>query len=104
MLSMAEYKKIIADRPEKASAADVNFRMKALEPQKSCSDCFHFYSGPTAKRNVCELTTGPDPESRHIPREADCDYWTNDGKVFPLLGRKKPSRVGRQKPAWEPTY
>ncbi len=89
LITITEYEKLVADRPQKFSAEQVGYKDHTPRGQNEiCSSCLHFYRGEVAERTVCEIFR---PEGgKDVEALGFCLFWTLEGKRFPLL---KPARV-----------
>jgi hypothetical protein len=87
MVTIQNYRKLIADHPRKFTEAEVGFEPHP-EQGLQCGGCFHFYSSIAADRNVCEIYRAKDGSS--IPEDGHCAFWTKTGKRFPLLVKTEP--------------
>lgn len=76
-----DYTRMLADRPPKFSAEQVNYR-KGKEPH-DCDECVHFYQSEGARRSVCEIFRPEGDES--VKPDWVCDWFSDDGVRFPLL-------------------
>lgn len=75
-----EYTKMIADRPPKFSADQVNYR--EARGDEACGWCVHFYQSKGAQRSVCEIFRPAGDKS--VKANWTCDWFTDDGVRFPL--------------------
>lgn len=79
-LTQAQYDEMIDDRPYKIlEASRVGYRKG--EGEERCENCFHFFVGKVAGRNVCEIFR---PKNEDVNPDFVCDWWTEDGHRFPL--------------------
>ncbi len=86
--TLAEYKRLLADRPAKFTAAEAAYQsQKQNTTDYFCRDCRHFFQGPVAGYNVCEVVR-LQPE-KSIESHAKCKFWTRTGERFPLLNNKE---------------
>jgi hypothetical protein len=83
--TLADYKRHIADRPEKFTGPESNYvpASKNKPDQYRCDTCRHFFIGEVAGYNVCEVVR-LQPE-KSIEPGARCKFWTRTGERFPLL-------------------
>lgn len=86
LATASEYNAMMADRPEKFSAAQVKFQDPSPYDH-SCGGCFHYFTGVVAKRNTCEIYRPEGEES--VPASGVCRFWTLDGVKFPILSGKE---------------
>jgi hypothetical protein len=86
LATLENYDALVADRPPKFTAQEVDFRDRARNPKFRCGSCRHFFVGPNQLRNVCEILR-LHPE-RSIPAGGDCLFWNKNGKDFPLYFTK----------------
>ena len=82
MVTLAQYRALLKDRPEKFSQADVFYRRG--EGKERCRGCIHFFT--SIRRQTCEIFRPCNDES--VKPEWVCDFWTKNGSDFPLLERK----------------
>ena len=75
------YDRIVADRPFKLSADEVNFREGGSEAH--CRGCVHYYVRKADGFTVCEIYRPEDDAM--IPADGVCDFFSEDGENFPLL-------------------
>ena len=81
---LARYRALIADRPDKFSGKEAGYTPAAQnKTEYTCDDCRHFFIGPAAGYNVCEVVR-LQPEASIEPK-AKCRYWTRTGERHPLL-------------------
>jgi hypothetical protein len=84
-VSFQEYEELLADRPQKLTAEQVNYRK--AEGEEKCRICIHFFTqGGGERRNTCEIFR---PENEHVDSEFVCDFVTSDGKKYPLLDKEE---------------
>jgi len=76
------YERIMSDRPEKLNEEEAGYTDPSSVRYK-CSGCLHFLERKIDGFGVCELVRLLDDAP--IEPKAVCDYWTDDGEVFPLL-------------------
>ena len=89
--SMAEYQKLVADRPRKFSVEEADFKLQSPDGLR-CSGCWHWAQIPNQHRSTCEIVA-PDGDERMVPPEATCKFQTADGSTFPRLeAKKKPEK------------
>lgn len=81
MVSLDDYRSLMADRPEKLTAEDSHYR-DSMGRQR-CGNCLHFFQRKIDDYGVCEVVRPDDPEEVELDKV--CDFWTVDGKRFPLL-------------------
>lgn len=79
-MSLKEYRQLIADRPEKLDAGDVNYRKS--DSEKRCGRCLHFFERRIDQYGVCEVFR-PEKDEPVEPGYV-CDLFTKDGEEFPL--------------------
>ena len=82
--SFRDYLKMLADRPPKFDAKQVEYRKS--DGDQDCGTCVHFYQSEAADRSVCEIFRPDKDES--VKPDWTCDFWTSDGVRFPLLDKK----------------
>lgn len=81
---LADYKRLLADRPEKLSGAEADYTPASKNDSGyHCDQCRHFFTGKVSGHNVCEVVR-LQPE-RSIEPKAKCKFWTRTGERFPLL-------------------
>jgi hypothetical protein len=84
-VSKDAYLRLIENRPYKFDAEEVNYR--EAEGDESCGDCQHFYTRKVDGYNVCEVFRDVTKKGENpIDPEKVCDFFTEDGEEFPLLG------------------
>ena len=82
--SLADYERLVADRPTKFSEREAGYIPAAgNKTDRFCDECLHFYTGKIAKRNVCEILRRSGEAS--IEPKATCAFWTMTGLRHPLL-------------------
>lgn len=84
MISMAEYKLLMRDRPHKFGQYQVGFTQTASDTEHRCGRCFHYYTSLIGGRSVCEIFKGRGPD-RKVPSSGSCMFFTRDGTVFPRM-------------------
>jgi hypothetical protein len=85
---LADYKRLLSDRPDKFSGKEAGYTPAAQnKTEYTCDDCRHFFTGPAASYNVCEVVR-LQPE-KSIEPKAKCRFWTRTGERFPLLNSKE---------------
>lgn len=78
------YERMIADRPLKFSAKEVNYRDSVEESEEAyCHSCVHFFTRKIDGHNTCEIFRPKDDES--VDPNYVCDFFSPDGEEFPLL-------------------
>ena len=82
--SRKPYEEMMADRPEKFSPEDVDYRKGT--GGEICGRCLHFYERKIDRYGVCEILRLEDDAP--IEETKVCDYYTHDGKNFPLLDKE----------------
>lgn len=83
MPTLADYRKLMEDRPEKWSPDDVNYREAGGRDR--CARCLHFYERHLDRHGVCELMRSEATDRDGVDPDYVCDFYTRDGEVFPLL-------------------
>ena len=92
--TFAEYQAMVADRPEKLSAEEVNYR-ECEDVGNECEHCFHFYQQVAGeKRMTCEIFR-PDGE-KSVEPEYVCDFFTRDGEDFPYQETSSSQSEGEE--------
>ena len=85
--SLAEYKRMMADRPPKFNEADCQFTPAARNKSGYyCDECMHWFDSPVGHRSVCEIYRPRDDGS--VEPKAKCMFWTRTGERFPLLAKE----------------
>jgi len=84
-LTREQYDQLIADRPPKASPANVNYRRGT--GRDLCRECVHFFTSRPQRRSVCQIMRPKNGAS--VFGDFTCDFFTRDGKTFPLLKEEK---------------
>ena len=85
MLTLAEYETIVADRPRKATAEEVEYRVAEAGSPYRCSGCHHYYRRATDGFAVCEIFRSEETDEMGVKPDWRCRFQTVDGDVFPLL-------------------
>lgn len=86
LVSLSDYRAMVADHPRKFSESEVGYTPAARNSTTYyCDECLHFYEGPAAHRNVCEILRRVGEAS--IEAKAKCSFWTRTGQKHPLLER-----------------
>jgi hypothetical protein len=75
------YDRMIADRPLKFDADEVNYR--EADSESSCGKCIHLFSRIVDSHNTCEIFRPADDAS--VDKNFVCDFFSKDGEEFPLL-------------------
>lgn len=96
MVTFEQYQQVVADRPKKFTAEEVGFE-PASSGAERCQGCWHWYQGPKAGRQICEIFVGQG-EERQVNPEAVCKFWTADGAAFALLEQEKPEEKPKKDP------
>lgn len=90
-----EYEEMVADRPEKFTAEEVNYR-KATDPGSECEHCVHFFQQVAGeRRRTCEIFR-PAGKDESVNPEWVCDFMTRDGKTYPYQKSSSPSPSGEE--------
>lgn len=76
------YDDLMSAEVEKFSEADVDYR--PAEAKEHCGGCVHFLVRNMDGLGLCEVVR-PTDEYKGIDPDDVCDFWTKDGKIFPLL-------------------
>lgn len=80
-----DYEQLIADRPEKFTADEVNYREAPEGSSIACHACVHFYRRAVDGLSVCEIFRDEETDKAGVQPNYRCDFQTADGDVFPLL-------------------
>jgi hypothetical protein len=92
--TFAEYQAMVADRPEKFGAEEVNFR-KCEDIGNECEHCAHFYQQVAGdKRTTCEIFRPDGDES--VDPEGVCDFMTRDFEEFPYQETSSSQSEGEE--------
>lgn len=85
-----EYERLMADQPEKLTAAQAHYEEAPEGQHERCKNCVHSYTRNVNKVHVCELVR---PDEDEINPEWYCHLW-NDGKSdeLPFLKEEKPKQ------------
>lgn len=75
-----DYTRMLADRPPKFSAGQVDYR--EAEGREACKRCVHFYVSDAADRSVCEIFRPGGDEN--VNPDWVCNWFSDDGVRFPL--------------------
>ena len=75
------YDSLMESAVEKFTPEDVNYRDS--EDKHQCRNCVHFLVRKVDQFGLCEVVRLPDEEP--INEDYTCDFWSSDGKRFPLL-------------------
>ena len=78
------YDRIIADRPFKLNAEEVNYRKS--EGEELCESCNHFFLRNIDNHATCEIFRPANDEP--VEFNYVCDFFSTDGEEFPLLTPK----------------
>ena len=81
LATLAQYKQLMDDRPVKFKPEDVDFREDNDEGYP-CAGCVHWYIGPMAQHQVCEVVR---PPSENVPWNYTCIFWTRDWENHPKV-------------------
>ncbi len=81
--SLEEYKKLIADRPEKFTEEEVGYR-KADAGEPQCRGCLHFFERRLDKFAVCEIMRSERTDEEGVNPTWVCNFQTVDMEKFPL--------------------
>lgn len=84
--TVAEYNKLIEDRPDKFDAEDVGYR--EAEGRERCGRCIHLFIRKLDNFGVCEIFRSDETDDDGIDPDHVCDFFTRDGSNFPLLKEK----------------
>lgn len=86
-VSFKDYTRMLADRPQKFSPAQVNYH--DAEGMERCGGCFHFFrQAGGEQRTVCEVMRDADKD---IEPTWVCMFFTVDMEEYPLLEGSKKS-------------
>lgn len=81
---LADYKRLLTDRPVKFTGAEAGYVPASRnDGEYTCDDCRHFFTGPAAGYNVCEIVRLTPEKS--IEPKARCRFWTRTGERWPML-------------------
>lgn len=83
LATLDEYKQLMADRPQKFTADEVDYRR--ADGDMICAKCTHFYERRTDKHGTCEIFRSPEVDDKGVSPYFVCDFYSTDGETFPLL-------------------
>lgn len=81
--TLADYRRLIDDRPEKFDEAESGYRDAGGEDLR-CQNCMHLFERKIDKFKVCEVVR-PTKGDEEIKLHWTCRFHTDDGEEFPLL-------------------
>ena len=84
-VTLAVYDDIVADRPVKLSAEEVEYGPAPEGSAMRCGACWHLYRRATDGFAVCEIFRSPEVDREGIDPAYRCKFHTVDGDVFPLM-------------------
>jgi hypothetical protein len=80
-VSKESYKRLLENRPYKFDSKEVDYREHT--GKEKCEGCSHFYTRQLDGFTVCEIYRTADDSPVDV--DGVCDFFTVDGKEFPLL-------------------
>lgn len=83
MATMKEYEAMVADRPEKFDAEEVNYR-DSEKPAQKCGRCLHLFERRLDGLKTCEIFRSDETGVDGVDDSYVCQFFTRDGKDFPL--------------------
>ena len=85
MADLAEYRKLLEDRPEKFKADDVEYEPAPAGSVLRCASCIHFFARRVDNFTTCEIFRDPETDANGVRPDFRCKFYTSDGDVHPLL-------------------
>jgi len=88
MITLEDYRKLVAERPEKFTEEDVGYR-SAYNGGPQCKGCLHFFERRLDKFGVCEIMRSRATDEDGVNPSWTCRFNTVDMQKFPLLEQKE---------------
>jgi hypothetical protein len=88
MVTLDEYREIVADRPEKFSAEEVGYEEAPEGSALRCAACLHYFRRAIDGFTTCEIFRSEETDTEGVKPDWRCRFYTVDGQVFPLLEEK----------------